>query len=152
MKFIVHPLQRAPRGGQPNRVEPRRTAQKKTTSQFTSSYFGLVHGSGKWHKEHALSNHAKSESSRVGRDWPVMSATQMRPLAACRSGRKSAPERRSRRARPTMRAVFESRNENPIRDSNSNARSPSLLPVDGHILLVDRRWSKKIHHPAWDNQ
>jgi hypothetical protein len=62
-------------GGQPNRVQPRRTAQKKTTSQFTSSCFGLVHGSGKWHKEHALSNHAKSEPSRVGRDWPVMSAT-----------------------------------------------------------------------------
>jgi hypothetical protein len=58
-------------GGQPNRVQPRRTAQKKTTSQFTSSCFGLVQGSGKWHKEHALSNHAKSESSRMGRDWPV---------------------------------------------------------------------------------
>jgi hypothetical protein len=64
-------------GGQPNRVQPRRTAQKKTTSQFTSSCFGLVHGSGKWHKEHALSNHAKSEPSRVGRDWPVMSTTRV---------------------------------------------------------------------------
>jgi hypothetical protein len=63
-------------GGQPNRVQPRRTAQKKTTSQFTSSCFGLVHGSGKWHKEHALSNHAKSEPSRVGRDWPVMSTNR----------------------------------------------------------------------------
>ena len=31
-------------GGQPNRVQPRRSAQKKTTSQFTSSCFGLVHG------------------------------------------------------------------------------------------------------------
>jgi hypothetical protein len=57
------------------KVQPRRTAQKKTTSQFTSSCFGLVHGSEKWHKEHALSKHAKSESSRVGRDWPVMSVT-----------------------------------------------------------------------------
>jgi hypothetical protein len=27
-------------GGQPNRVQPRRSAQKKTTSQFTSSCFG----------------------------------------------------------------------------------------------------------------
>jgi hypothetical protein len=59
-------------GGQPNRVfSPRRTAQKKTTSQFTSSCFGLVQESRKWHKEHALSSHAKSESSRMGRDWPV---------------------------------------------------------------------------------
>ena len=66
-------------GGQPNRVQPRRTAQEKTTSQFTSSCFGLVHGKGKWDKEHALSNHAKSEPSRVGRDWPVMSATLALP-------------------------------------------------------------------------
>ena len=66
-------------GGQPNRVQPRRTAQKKTTSQFKSSCFGLVHGSGKSHKEHTLSNHAKSEPSRVGRDWPVMSATLRLP-------------------------------------------------------------------------
>src|ERR1700683_71270 len=74
VKFTVHLPQTAISDGQPNLVQPRRTAQKKTTSQFTSSCFGLVHGSGKWHKEHALSNHAKSEPSRVGRDWPVMSA------------------------------------------------------------------------------
>ena len=74
VKFTVHLLPTASPAGHRIGVHPRRIAQKKTTSQFTSSCFGLAHGSGKWHKEHALSNHAKSESSRVGRDWPVMSA------------------------------------------------------------------------------
>jgi hypothetical protein len=78
-------------GGQPNRVQPRRTAQKKTTSQFTSSCFGLVHRSGKWHKEHALSNHAKSEPLRVGRDWPVMSANRKCALSSALFRRVEVP-------------------------------------------------------------
>jgi hypothetical protein len=72
VKFVVHLLQTASPADKRIVVQPRRTTQKKTASQFTSSCFGLVLGSGKWHKEHALSNHAKSESSRMGRDWQVM--------------------------------------------------------------------------------
>src|SRR5262249_52647081 len=51
VKFTVHLLPTASSSEQLNRVHPRRIAQKKTTSQFTSSCFGLAHGSGKWHKE-----------------------------------------------------------------------------------------------------
>ena len=85
VEFTVHSTPDGISGGQPNRVQPRRTAQKKTTSQVTSSCFGLVHESGKWHKEHALSNHAKSEPPRVGRDWPVMLANRKLPLVCKRN-------------------------------------------------------------------
>src|SRR5580692_10999935 len=90
VKFTVHLLQTASPADNRivfSREELRRRKPRHSLRRVTllSSYFGLVHGSGKWHKEHALSNHAKSESSRVGRDWPVMSANRKLPLVCKRN-------------------------------------------------------------------
>ena len=95
VKFTVHLLQTASPADNQIVFSREELHRRKPRHSLTSSCFGLVQGSGKWHREHGLSNHAKSEPSRVGRDWPVMSATRklthlliipiagMDPVSAC---------------------------------------------------------------------
>ena len=75
LKFTVRPLQTASPADNGIMFSRKELRRRKPRHSLHRVALGLCAEAKNWHKEHALSNHAKSEPSRVGRDSPVMSAT-----------------------------------------------------------------------------